>query len=80
MAEFLELMSAAPVLLQQQGMIDAFRTFDPKGKGFVSVKTLHVILTRLGGNPFKDDVRDLIQFADRNGDGCIQYEGEKTLC
>lgn len=53
---------------------EAFRTFDPDGKGTIGVEELRHILTTLGEPLTLDEINVMIVFADPDKDGIIHYE------
>ena len=54
--------------------IDAFRVFDKNGDGFISAAELRHIVTNLGDTMMDEEADDLINSADVDGDGMINYE------
>lgn len=52
----------------------AFRTFDKDGSGFISADELRQVMTQLGQCLGDDEVDAMIQEADEDGDGQINYE------
>jgi len=53
----------------------AFRRFDAEGTGFVSAESLKKVMAQLGGDNLTDqEVQDIIQEADIDGDQHVSYE------
>ena len=57
----------------------AFRTFDSDNSGKISAAELKQVMTNLGENLTEDEINEMIQEADRDGDGQINYEGEAVM-
>jgi len=53
---------------------DAFKVFDKNNDGYLSATELREVLQTLGDRMTDDDVDELIQAADTNGDGRVDYE------
>ena len=62
---------------EEREMRQAFRVFDIDGNGLIDSFELKMTMKNLGENLSDDDVKAMIKAADRNGDGKIDYEGEK---
>lgn len=45
------------------------------GNGYIDQHELRYIMKRLGENLEDEDVKEMFQLADLNGDGLIDYEG-----
>ncbi|XP_074662442.1 uncharacterized protein LOC141914989 [Tubulanus polymorphus] len=54
-------------------MREAFKTFDKDGNGFISKQELVDIMTKLGEPLTKEEAENLMQKADLNGDGQLDY-------
>lgn len=52
---------------------NAFSLFDKKGKGTVSTKKLIMVMRTLGQNPTEDELDDLINEFDTDGNGFIDF-------
>ena len=52
---------------------DAFKVFDKDGNGFISAQELRHIMTSLGEKLTEEEVDQMIQEADTNGDGQVDY-------
>ena len=59
----------------QGDLRDAFKVFDKNGDGFISAAELKCAMTTLGERLTEQEVSDMIEEADVNGDGQIDYEG-----
>jgi len=67
-------------LRSDYNLLDAFRLFDKKGKGIITVKEFENVFCEFDLYPSKEDVYLLIKRLDRNGDGKLKYEMlNKTL-
>ncbi len=53
----------------------AFGVFDKHGNGFISVEELKHIMTHLGEKLSEAEADEMVQVADIDGDGQINYEG-----
>ena len=53
--------------------------FDKNGDGFISVSELHQVMTNLGELLTKEEVEQMVQEADTDGDGQVNYEGERLF-
>jgi len=53
---------------------EAFRVFDKDGNGFTSAAEMRHILTTLGEKMTDDEVEEMMQMAEIDGDGQINYE------
>ena len=57
---------------------DAFKVFDKDGSGDISAAELRHVMTNLGEKLSDEEVDDMIREADIDGDGMINYEGNKS--
>jgi len=72
--EFLTLMSQTVKETDtEQELISAFRVFDQDNSGFISTDELRNVLKSLGENMTEAEIDDMLQMADKNGDGQIDY-------
>jgi len=55
-------------------MKEAFRVFDRDGNGYVTEKELRLIMMNLGEKLTDEEIDEMIQCADVDGDGQINYE------
>jgi len=62
---------------EENEMRQAFRVFDRDGNGVIDEKELRTTMKNLGENLSKNDVKAMIKAADKNGDGKIDYNGNK---
>ncbi|XP_063712872.1 calmodulin-A-like [Symsagittifera roscoffensis] len=58
----------------EQEIRDAFRVFDKDGSGTISAAELRTVMTTLGEKLTDEEVDEMIQEADIDGDGEINYE------
>ena len=58
---------------------EAFRVFDKDGNGFISAAELRHVMTNLGEKLTDEEVDEMIREADIDGDGQVNYEGEKVF-
>lgn len=58
----------------EQRMRTAFKVFDIDSNGFIDAQELKSTLHQLGGQFSQADAEEMLQAADRNGDGQIDYE------
>lgn len=59
---------------REEQLKTAFRTFDSDNSGKISAQELKQVMTNLGENLTEDEINEMIQEADRDGDGQINYE------
>lgn len=57
---------------------EAFRVFDKDGNGFISVAELRHIMGNLGEKMPEEEVEEMIQEADIDGDGQVNYDGNQS--
>lgn len=58
---------------------EAFRVFDTEGTGFITVEKLRYIMGNLGEKMSEEEVEEMIQEVDIDGDGQVNCEGITTL-
>lgn len=58
----------------EEQIINAFRVFDKNGTGLISAFELYQIMSALGDMLTKEEIDEMIQEADVDGDGFINYE------
>ncbi|KAK0149770.1 Calcium-binding protein 5 [Merluccius polli] len=80
--DFVEMMTPK-LLAETAGMIglkelkDAFKEFDLDGDGCITTEELRHAMTKLlGEQTTKTEIEQVVQEADRNGDGTVDFEGE----
>ncbi|XP_029071493.1 calmodulin-like protein 6 isoform X2 [Monodon monoceros] len=61
---------------QESELRAAFRIFDKEGKGYIDWDTLKYVLTNAGEPLSELEAERMMQEADKDGDGTIDYEGE----
>ena len=59
--------------------MNAFRVFDKNGNGFIEAKELKDILSKLGDNTTDEQIEKMIEVADVDKDGRINYAGKHDL-
>eukprot|EP00096_Caligus_rogercresseyi_P002169 TRINITY_DN1413_c0_g1_i1.p1 TRINITY_DN1413_c0_g1~~TRINITY_DN1413_c0_g1_i1.p1 ORF type:complete len:182 (+),score=59.63 TRINITY_DN1413_c0_g1_i1:122-667(+) len=52
---------------------ECFRMFDKDGDGTIDVKELGAVLRSLGNNPSEEDIEEMIEDADEDGSGSINF-------
>ncbi|KXX73933.1 Calmodulin [Madurella mycetomatis] len=73
--EFLALMSKdVKEVDAEEELLNAFKVFDKDGSGTISSDELRNVLKSLGEILTDDEVEQMVQLADRNGDGQIDYK------
>ncbi|XP_069114918.1 calmodulin-like isoform X2 [Argopecten irradians] len=55
-------------------IFEAFRVFDREDRGYITVDELRHIMTNLGDKLPDEEVDEMIQLADIDGDGTVEYE------
>ena len=58
---------------------EAFRVFDKDGNGFISAAELRHVMENLGDKLMEDEVKEMIETADMEEDGHINYEGQSSI-
>ena len=58
----------------EEELIEAFRVFDKEGNGLISSSELRHIMTTLGEKLTEEEVDEMMNEADYNGDGFINYQ------
>lgn len=70
--EFLNLMAQkVQVGDAEEELKNAFKVFDRDGSGTISAEELRHVLTSLGENMTAAEIEEMIQMADKDGDGSI---------
>jgi len=79
-AEFLTLLSKATKSGDSEEEVEeAFRVFDKEGNGQVSVAELRHIMTNLGEKLTEEEADAMIQFAEADAQGEVDYKGRNTV-
>ena len=65
---------------EEQELRDSFRVFDKNGDGFISAAELRQVMTALGEKLSDEEVDEMIREADIDGDGRVNYEGQRHGC
>ena len=60
--------------IKEREIINAFRVFDRDGNGLISKENLTNMISKLGGDLNENEIKDMINQADIDGDGFINYE------
>ncbi|CAO3649217.1 unnamed protein product [Cunninghamella blakesleeana] len=60
-------------------LMQVFNTFDYNHDGFISISKLDKVMKKLGENLSKQELQDMINEADTNRDGCIDFEEFKRI-
>ena len=63
----------------EREIVQAFKTFDREGNGFIQSTEIRRVMTNLGNKLSDDEVDEMVREADLDGDGQVNYEGEKIL-
>ena len=63
----------------KQDILNAFRVFDKNGNGYIEAKELKDILRKLGDNTTDEQIQEMIQVADIDKDGRINYSGKARI-
>lgn len=58
----------------EEQIINAFRVFDKNGTGLIAASELFQIMVALGDKLTKEEIDEMIQEADVDGDGYVNYE------
>lgn len=58
----------------EEELKNAFKVFDRDGSGTISAEELRHVLTSLGENMTAAEIDEMIQMADKDGDGSIDCE------
>jgi calmodulin len=73
--EFVELIARLyPTTDSDKDLMMAFKVFDLDGDGFISASELRQVMTSLGDQMSEEEVGRMLQEADTDGDGKINYE------
>ena len=60
---------------EKDEMLEAFKTFDRDGNGFLSMAELRYVMVNIGEKLTDDELEEMMREADVDGDGKINYEG-----
>lgn len=56
------------------------RVFDKNKDGLISSSELRHVMTNLGEKLSEEEVDDMIKEADMDGDGMVNYDGNRQIC
>ena len=73
--EFLEMMVKKKKNDDTDETKKAFEVFDKDGSGYISVEELKQVMTQIGENLTDEELAEMIQEADINDDGQVDYKG-----
>ncbi|XP_002737577.1 uncharacterized protein LOC100369336 [Saccoglossus kowalevskii] len=59
--------------ISEQEIYEAFRAMDIDGSGTISAEELREVVKRLGEDLTEDDIQEMVELVDENGDGEIDY-------
>merc|ERR1712010_280729 len=78
--EFLSMMSLKQESENAEDEIrEAFQVFDGDGNGFINRQELACVMGNLGETLTQEEIQGMIDQADIDGDGCINYEEFYTM-
>lgn len=63
----------------EEQYLEAFRVFDQDGNGFISPTELQSVMTSLGETLSEAEIKDMIQEADMDRDGQVNYTGNESI-
>ncbi|KAK3092570.1 hypothetical protein FSP39_004523 [Pinctada imbricata] len=63
------------IMEPKEELLDAFKTFDRDGNGFISAEELKHVMGSMGDVLSDSEVKAMIREADMDGDGQINYKG-----
>ena len=58
---------------------ETFKMFDKDGDGTITAKELGIVMRQLGLNPTEDDLLEMIQEVDEDGNGEIEFAEFLTI-
>lgn len=59
---------------------EAYRVFDRNSEGSISCEEMRFVMRSLGDQMTEEEITEMLVEADQDGDGRINYEGERTHC
>ncbi len=62
-------------VIKKKELRDMFNRFDNNKDGFISVSELHDAMKMLGNKFTDEEMDELVEEADQDGDGQVSYEG-----
>lgn len=62
----------------EEQYLEAFRVFDQDGNGFISPRELQSVMCNLGEKLSEEEIKDMIQEADLDRDGQVNYAGNES--
>ena len=60
---------------EKDEMLEAFKTFDRDGNGFINKAELRYVMVNIGEKLTDHEVEEMMREADMDGDGQLNYEG-----
>jgi len=74
--EFLLLMEKEVRSFESEAMIrEAFEVFDTSGEGYITIRKLKQVIQDLGCQFSEEEIDEMMELADQDGDGRVEYEG-----
>lgn len=74
--EFLQLMEKEVKAFESEEMIrQAFEVFDHTGEGYITISKLKQVIQDLGCQFTEEEIDEMMELADQDGDGRVEYEG-----
>lgn len=64
---------------QKEELREAFKIFDKNGDGYINPAELKVAMTNLGEKLSDDEAMEMINAADRDADGKVNYQGNTVV-
>ena len=64
---------------EDEELKQCFHAFDKNGDGYISINELEEVMSRLGEKLSQQDLKDMMDDADANKDGLIDFKEFKKL-